>query len=116
MSCWDSKEIWASNDPDDQYHGHIYDNYPGCGSCSFCCYCNDYDSEEISKQQQLFWDWMRDNPLIYSCSWVDQNGYCGKFQFRSSSLERAREVAINSIYEWETVLVKLVGEAYYKQD
>lgn len=106
MACWDSKEIIADNDRDFMLHGHINDDYPGCGSCPTCCYQHDYDRDKLNAAYQAAQDWYTANPYRYACTWTNSKGYTGTFEFRSSSLSKAREVAQSSVYDWTTLLVR----------
>ncbi len=113
MSCWDSHVIYSSDINDDDIYGHIDNEYPGCGSCSFCCYQNSYDSEKIAKDQNLFQEWIKKNNKRYRCDWTTDKGR-GSFSFRASSLSNANEVARKSIDDWTTLyVVPELSNVYY---
>ena len=110
MSCWDSNVIYSDNWDNDNYCGILLNEYPGCGSCSHCVWSNDYDRTKIAAQQQQQAEWLQNNPTRYKCNWLNKRGERGTFTFRSSSLERAREVAKISVYEWESLLIQVSND------
>ena len=103
MACWDSQEIMASDS--DIRVGSIADGYPGCGMCSLCTYENKYDEKRIAKAIRRMEAWYAANPHRYICTWTNDQGYTGTFEFRCSSLTAAREVAKASVFGWTSLLV-----------
>jgi hypothetical protein len=108
MSCLDSSIIIADHDYEFTIHGHIQDEYPGCGICPTCCYRHHYDDSKIDAAYQAAQDWHTTNPYKYVCTWSNKNGHTGTFEFRSSSLSKAREVAQSSVYDWVSLYVSKV--------
>lgn len=106
MGCYGYGEIFADNDRDDNYHGCVENGYPGCALCPMCCYAADYNDEVIKNNYNEYLKWRSDNPNEYTCTWSCSRGYFGTFTFFAPSLERAREIAKESVYEWVSLVVK----------
>jgi hypothetical protein len=106
MACWDSMNIYSDDFRDDDCHGFISNNYPGCGFCSYCCRQNDYDDERIQQHQREQQEWLKENNITFICTWTNERGKKGIFRFHSSSLDKAREIAKESIWDWTTLLVE----------
>ena len=110
MACWDSLNIYSSNIRDEDgsdYCGLVQNEYPGCGRCSYCHGSNKHIPERIQKHQNAYDAWREENNLIFRCRWENKSGQNGNFLFCSSSLEKAREVAQKSVFNWTTLFVEL---------
>lgn len=108
MGCMDDRYYGfeATNDlHSTRRFGHLDDGYPGCGYCPDCCYYADYDRNKIAANAAKAERWHERNPYTYLCKWETEQGYYGSFIFRSGSLEEARKVAKNSLFDWSTLLV-----------
>ena len=103
MACLDSGDIIAFNDPECDIQGWIHDDYPGCGLCSYCC--STFSPQKREEIYQKAKQWEQVNTKRYLCKWTNLNGFYGEFSFRSTSLEKAREVAQASVYDWTSILV-----------
>ena len=107
MACWDSLNIYSSNIRDENdYCGVVQNNYPGCGRCSYCHSSNKHNPKWIKEHQATYDAWRKENNLMFRCHWENKNGQNGNFLFCCSSLERAREVAKESVFNWTTLLIE----------
>ena len=109
MGCMDSRSYGFEStnnwDPLDKF-GYLDDDYPGCGACPDCCYNADYNEEKIRCNMLEANRWYKENPNRYTCRWESGNHY-GEFDFFAGSLEKAREIAMRSLFRWDTLLVAL---------
>lgn len=105
MGCFDGYNIVADNDRTYTPNGYIATDYPGCGVCPDCSASVGYDRDKIGQSYIAALAWRSANPYLYECVWT--NGRMrGTFTFRSSSLDKAREVANESVYQWDSLLVR----------
>lgn len=109
MGCMDSRHFGIESinnwDPLAKF-GFLDDDYPGCGACSDCLYSVDYDREKVTSLAAEANLWHKENPNRYTCRWELGNHY-GEFDFFAGSLEKAREIAMRSLFQWDTMLVAL---------
>lgn len=110
MGCMDSYYYGFEADNDREgtrRFGYLNNDYPGCGACPDCCYDLNYDRDKINQAAAISQKWQQENPHTYLCKW-EVEGFYGSFQFRAASLDKAREIAKSSLYDWESLLVQVI--------
>ena len=80
----------------------LANDYPGCGMCSHCC--RTMEKDERDEAYAIAKEWEKVNAKRYRVIWETESSN-GDFEFNCSSLEKAREVAQNSVYAYTSLLV-----------